>query len=395
MKQKINKGKTMQRLVYFLVFFSGSFLVENVADSTELNWAKTFDSQQVATYFDRGGLRIIVVSAGAPQNKAADAAAALEVALRKSGKTKLVMSDDSLESMASLNDKDIVGKCKSLPVDLAATVRVFPGEEEGKDNVVVVFYNLKGKVVVAMNGQANVKLPVNQNQATTGQGVTTGAAKTIEEISEESNKKQEQQKDGQGEYDQSYIWFEEMAAFQLTPMGARQVASWSIPYQGKLKKPLEGDEFYKTIGRQDLAEEYNNRKVLRWTLMVGGIGLEMAGLIVGLTSIGNKSDECESYDYSNPNKCSYYKSDYTQLWIGMGVMGAGIVSFFIGMFTPAHPISAYEGRQLADQYNKKLKQRLGLSSSRQNRLTASAAWRFTLSSFSTNSGGGLNLSTRF
>jgi len=109
-------------------------------------------------------------------------------------------------------------------------------------------------------------------------------------------------------------------------------------YQGKYHRPLEGADFYRAVGRDDLLGRYRSRQALRVTLVLGGIGVSLAGLAV-------------------------FGARHSATIPLALVFGGGVLSS-IGWYMSSDPVDGPEAREAADLHNKALKRRLGLEAPR-------------------------------
>lgn len=156
------------------------------------------------------------------------------------------------------------------------------------------------------------------------------------------------------EYEQDYIGFDDWAV-----MSHHGLYRWTEPYQGKYRKPLAGADFYRVIGREDLLQQYQENEKKRTTVQI-------VGLVVGVPvmALATRShQDCPDF-FANPSAsqaCEQSNADADGrafLLAGVGVAaGLGIVaaSFSIAL----HPVDASEARRLGDEYNARLRARLG------------------------------------
>ena len=106
---------------------------------------------------------------------------------------------------------------------------------------------------------------------------------------------------------------------------------------GRPDNTLDGKEFYLKVGRKDLADIYSRWNTVRWTGMIGGPVL--TGGVFALAALAG--------------------SGVPQLLITVLAqvgLAAGVSSWFID----PHPLGAADRYRLADIYNKRLRQQLGL-----------------------------------
>ena len=179
---------------------------------------------------------------------------------------------------------------------------------------------------------------------------------------------------------------------QYTSVSRRWVA-----YQGDIRKRLEGDEFYKIIGRPDLAKQYQRRKDGGTTAMVLGVVGMVGGSIYMLAKGFPGYESC--FDAPNMSQCERDRdareSDAKQhLAISLAITLAGSTVFSIGWYyvRNPHPISEGEAQTLGAQYNTELRKKHNLSTQAAPRRRGRSLFA---SPYLTGDGGGLALTGRF
>jgi hypothetical protein len=130
-----------------------------------------------------------------------------------------------------------------------------------------------------------------------------------------------------------------------------------------LLEPLEGPAFYEKLGRPDLVEAYRNREQLKNGLKILGGVTTAVGLVLGIAAVSSIGSDCVS---TPSNWCFGPRVSKNSQLIG-GLVGLGLVAGGTGMLVAGfvinpNPVDAVEARQLADEYNAKLKDRLGVAS---------------------------------
>ncbi|OJH36702.1 hypothetical protein BON30_32430 [Cystobacter ferrugineus] len=165
------------------------------------------------------------------------------------------------------------------------------------------------------------------------------------------------------QYEQQYIGFDELVAVH-TRTGTVMSQS-TLPYEGKFKKPLQGDAFYQKVGRTDLVEAYHGKMTFKTVLGVVGGGALVGGIIAGVAgSAANKAEDCDAFnDFSACFDRNWERADRRRAAFvtGLGISGAGIAVLAAALFINPHPVTPSEARELADGYNKQLRSDLGLS----------------------------------
>jgi hypothetical protein len=166
----------------------------------------------------------------------------------------------------------------------------------------------------------------------------------------------------QEQYDRQYIGFDDLWA---TKGAATQ--RWVEPYLGKYKVPLSAPDFYRRVGRADLADDYESRAWRSGALIVAGSAVTVGAIIAGVVVASQgQSAPC---DVASPDfgQCASASASQTRSrintasLIGVGGALAGGTLFLAGLLTGPRPVSGPEMREMADRYNQDLKAQLGVA----------------------------------
>ena len=330
-------------------------------------WDRSFSPTSLARQLDKPLNSYLVAAAGTPSSELDSATGALTTAFRTCGKAKLVMNDDALGSLTKLDDVAIVKKAAAMPVQRVAVLRLFPGGAGEVATAVVTLYDKAGQSVGAFSVRAGELLDAAApTAARASQGVSSEAALGVLQVEKTKSAASD-------EYEKKRIWIEDLT---LVNQYGQPVASLSNVYQGKYKKPLIGADFYRAVGRADLAKKFEarNRSRKRWSR--AGFSTLMAGTVLALG--------CNSV----PNLDATEETAMLVGGLGLVVAGPAIARF--GAVNP-HPVSGEEARQLVDEYNESLKASKAVSSAE----STTAASRYSVSVNAGPSGGSLAVSLRF
>jgi hypothetical protein len=312
------------------------------------DFSATFGAEAVASRLD-GKVAYLVAGGGAPTPALAAAAKAFEAGLLQSGRADLVMNGASLGPVAELDDQALVRRCEPLPVARVAVVRVFEAVGEPPRAVVAV-YDKRGTVQVAFTVQAGQPLaPGQPATAAAGHGVSPGLAQSVLQAGGGA---------AQEEYDRGYVGFDEVTG--LTHHGT--LLSFTTPYQGKYRRPLPDDEFYRVIGRDDLVAAYQSNRSKRTAIIAAGVAIGVGVPLIAYLTRSQKScpplGDPGWWDCTDSNS----SADLRAGMISVAGLATGLVVAWIGVASvQLHPVDGAEGRRLGDEYNKKLKARLGLA----------------------------------
>jgi hypothetical protein len=195
------------------------------------------------------------------------------------------------------------------------------------------------------------------------------------------------------DYDLNYIGFDDFLV--VGPhFGAQR---WTIPYEGKFKKPLDGAAFYEKLGRQDLVQSYESRSRLRTGLMIAGVAVAAGG--IAYATIGMASNHLDCGNLSSPgfSACVAHGANFdaTPLIIGgvVTLVGGGV--FLGGASINPDPVDVVQMRQLAEQYNESLRGNAMNSDPEPASGPSSPEVRLAVSPVLGGSGGGLQLEMVF
>ncbi|MRI88952.1 hypothetical protein FGE12_12415 [Aggregicoccus sp. 17bor-14] len=134
------------------------------------------------------------------------------------------------------------------------------------------------------------------------------------------------------------------------------VTHWSAPYEGKFKKPLQGKAFYERLGRKDLVAAYEQRMTAKVVMGVLGGAALVGGGVLMYQGISAEPKLC---GLDAPPSCSSSRG-MTKAVLGLGAaLGGGGLIMGARLMSP-HPVSGSQARELADDYNKRLRGELGL-----------------------------------
>lgn len=143
-----------------------------------------------------------------------------------------------------------------------------------------------------------------------------------------------------------------------------------VAYRGPDHERLEPTAFYRQLGRPDLAAAYRRRQTIKWVAAAGGAVATVAAIAVMLkdetvaVDTRNCRDQDPSCDLEAKNRAWNQEQDARDrnLTIGMGIALAGVVAFGVGAYYQRrpHPISEREARKLGADYNRRVRERLGL-----------------------------------
>ncbi len=298
------------------------------------NWSRSFDSSILAESFPARS-KLAIVAAG---EAAEPAAAALRQALEEVDKVELVIDQQALGGSADLgllDDPHITARAAGLALDGVVIVRLYRGRHGRADSAFVVVYHGADRLA-----SFSVVEGEPMSAPTVAPPPVSSAA--------------------QASYDRAHLSVSETFHFSL--FASRHDLDF---VEGSYQKPISGDAFFERVGRPDLARAYLSRQRTRKTLMAFGaivLAAGVAGMATGIT-LSAREPGCSSY--TSTHVCIAHDEPNSNALVG-GVLGgiAGIgggVGLLIGGgVMRAQPTSTGEARELADEYNGKLRHSLGL-----------------------------------
>jgi hypothetical protein len=125
-------------------------------------------------------------------------------------------------------------------------------------------------------------------------------------------------------------------------------------------KPYGASDFYKLVGRPDLAAWSEDRTRQRTWLIASGTIVAVAGVVTGIIVMGSGPDtsspQCQTHDYADYTNC-YDRASKAQM-TGAFILGAGLaaggVLFVWGMNIPEMVTTAEQTLKMATDYNQSL-----------------------------------------
>jgi hypothetical protein len=356
------------------------------------DWGAALPADAVASYFEGANLRVLVVPAGAD---AKAAAAALGDAVRKAPAVALAMPADALGDVSALDDAAIVAKAGSLPIDLVAVARVFPGKD-GTSSLVVTLYAKSGSAMSAFSAATNAPLVAKKAGGGVSGGMAGASSGVVDGVVGGNATGREAAVKA---FEERAVWMQGWAAVDSGT--GRIVSTWSVPMQGKYGEALKGAKFYEYIGKADYAATYKKRQLIRGLVGAGGVAVGIAG---GAYWGANATDPymeggCDKFydeDYfeTDASDACYARAEEKNTMtalIGGGLIGVGTITFLAPFLIDPHPVKTNERSRLVDEYNDALAKELGLASLGAER----SAPVFAAGGWATPDGGGVTLAGEF
>ncbi|HSP78764.1 MAG TPA: hypothetical protein VLQ93_09560 [Myxococcaceae bacterium] len=352
-------------LISLFLLSSGILSSAHAAETSP--WSISFHSEAVAGHLDDTPARYMLVPAGAETAELTQAEQVLANALRASGRASLVMNAQALGSVSQLDDASIARRAAVFPVDRVVVLRLFPDASGALTQAVVSLYAMKGESLGSFSAVAGTALPTRKEQE--GKQLESTEASPVAPhppappTPDSPALPATPDADPRELYALRHIGFDELVAVQA---GTQAVVSQrTVPYEGKYKKPLSGDSFYRKVGREDLVQAYGQKMNTKLLLGVVGGGAAAGGLLMATTSPIPKVEDCDffspDFDACRQRNDQRHDERFATTLTGLGISTAGIGLLTVALLLDPHPVTASEARELADKYNKQLAAELGLS----------------------------------
>jgi len=350
-------------------------------------WQTSFGAAAVASHHPGKLDAVVVVGAGAAGADRDEAAGALVTAYKDGGRARLVLDAQPLGDVSGLSDPDILARAGALAVSHVAIVRVLDSTA-GEPTAMVAVYTRKGAPVTSFIATAGTPLPAKETVEP--RGASAGISQTtVDNVTSAKETTRTEQANAKTEFDQGFIWFDD---FIVVNGYGGTVGHGAIAYQGVAKRVLDGEEFYRAVGRDDLAEGYQTRRNTKIGVAIAGGAIAIGGFVYAFNH-----DDCGDFDSPTWSECEDGNLNTTLL--GIGVSTAGMAVAGIAFLIPSHPASLSERRQLAIDHNARLRGELHLDEDYMpRRFKAEADATFSdvrIAPYAAPGGGGLVVGGRF
>lgn len=367
----------MKKQLSFLLFF---LTVVSLFASEE--WERSFSPEIVATYLPSGKEKMLLVGAGERNPKMIAMIKALAQALKGTGKAAMLMDDSPLGDISAMDDASVVKKCSRFPVTLIIVARYF------KPSAVVTLYRPTGEVLNAFSVERGELLSPYETNIVEG-----GVSQSVLDAVSAAVKKDE--KEPETFYDRELLWFWEWKD-GLSP--GPDPDTDREPRIGKYKKALTWDVFFRKVGREDLAIEFDRREKAKKGLFIGGLSLAVVGavFVVAGASVQTWKNDSRDYYRFNETTLAWEKQAEDPLgpyfWSGLAMTITGTASWITGVLLNKNPATGKEVADMARAYNRELKKRTeGSGAEEKTKEMSAEGIDLMIDPFALPSGGGINL----
>jgi hypothetical protein len=316
-------------------------------------WEATFDAPAIQSYLPAGELQIMVLGVGPASPGLRAPTDAFTAALRASGRVATVLDDASVGELGAVDDVTALARVRSLPVTHVAIVRLLGGEPPKA--LISIYAKGGGEPIASFIATAGVAPApgVRPSENTAGGGVSRAAVDKVDHLTEEA---QADTRAAKERYHREYVGYD---GFDIEIHAGNGWATANVRtrfYLGDAKDPVEGAEFYRAVGRDDLASSYETRENTRIGFMVGGVVVGLAALIPV-----SQWEDCDVFgpDWDACNS----RNDHRMIW-GTVLLGTGTLAFTVARLVDPEPVDDETRRGLADEHNASLRSTLHLDASR-------------------------------
>ena len=329
------------------------------------DWATSFPESAATAHANAQGKAVVVL---AVDKAARPAAAALRAALQGEGAARTVRNGKTIGSLKGLDDPAILVRAKALGAERYLIVRVFDDLEL---EAVVSVYDASGATIGGFSARPGEAIAAPRERLS---GHDEALAASIVGVGEEFEENAEA-------FDKRRVVFDE----SLVVVSNGSTATVSRRFHPRVGdgSPLAGADFYAYVGRDDLAQQYKQRRGTRVGLGIGAVLGTVTGLGVMLgyglgKGLAIASRSCDG-EYGSPMRdmCDADNDAESKrvIKIGMGVGGGlllgGIVLSVVAARIDPHPVNGPEALGLAEGFNDSLRRELGLP--KRNKRTARAS----------------------
>lgn len=318
----------------------------------DVDWSRSFTPERMTAYVEPGASRFVVIPAAA-NPIAGRVALVVQQSLLATGKAQQVLDGEALNLAGEGSDQAMVLRAAQLPIDRVVVVRSL---SVPSTQVIVNIYDRQGLRLVALQASPNeIAIPFREMMFD-NEIDNIKASRTLTALDLAKT-----------EYADRHLGF-----FGVGPAEGR-VQSTNLrllnAYEGEKHRPLAPPDLYLRFGRPELIVAYEKRRKDALLLIYVGSGLFGVGVLgLGLMFGGYAVDKNDymNLNLSNPTLgktgAQMREAGGALLAIG-GILGAVSFGFGYAWYRERQPIPSDEVLRLANEYNRALKRRLGLSAS--------------------------------
>jgi len=135
--------------------------------------------------------------------------------------------------------------------------------------------------------------------------------------------------------------------------------NWTA-YRGATDQELEPAEFYRLVGHNELANEYEHRRKVAIGGIVAGAALMLGGTVYLFANLG---DNCQTSDPNFETCIDNHSNTLNDVALATTVLAlVGGAAVFVGAYyyRHPHPVSENDAKNMAEEFNNGLRQNLGL-----------------------------------
>jgi hypothetical protein len=246
-----------------------------------------------------GGVQRVAIVAPAGDEASVSAARAVQLACAKSGRLHLVLGQGAISHPEALDDAALGLKAGELRVEAAIVLRA----------------RVAGSTVLSLSVVSSEGRTLRTVVFEPGRPLTTNVDAEV-------------------------------------PVAAAAPAGEQLRWQGRSFAAGPGQlylgaDFYRALGRGDLAGRYQHVQIIRGTLVGAGFAATLAGVLVGYFGFTNAP--CLALSTTNVGFCGVRDRSVGVVGVAIGVVG--VAAMLVGAFLDPHPISDLEQVRLVSAHN--------------------------------------------
>ncbi|MCC6624149.1 MAG: hypothetical protein IT385_23060 [Deltaproteobacteria bacterium] len=302
------------------------------------DWSRTFAGPGLTAQAMPGEVTVALVAAGPPSDALTAARTALARAMVGAGRWQVI--DGDAKAGGDLDDASIVARLRGVKADVVWILRVYPGAPGRPSDAVVSVFAPDGTLRRAFAASEGAELPVASGGS--GGGVSSGTLQAVRSVDGE---RATPVSEAEAAYLKERVHERQTAAMIVTQHGAAYVAAGpKLLFEGD-RMIEDGPDFYRTVGRVDLAEQYESTASTKGTLNAIGWPTFFVGGLLPLAGIGGYDD---GYDWTIGG-------------IGIGIASVGLVMTLVAASMDPDPLTPSGKRQLIESHNGTLRNKYGLT----------------------------------
>ncbi len=333
-------------------------------------WNKTFVPEIMQTYFDNENIRTVIIPAGNEDPALKEAALSLSENLKRCKAVALIIKENLSKEILKLDDAAIINKVEKSLISHVFIIRYF------SPIIVVTMYDKAGEAVFGFTAQKGIPITPRVNGVNHDTGVSARISDKVYSVIDVN----ERDKSPEEIYEEEYIGFTDKALLNKN----KEPANAFLPFKGKNRILVSWETFYKKMNREDILTTTLKRKEAKFWLVVIGLPL---GIISGLVAI-------PSLIVSASPEVSWTDGIGITTITTTTITALSTAAWITGLSMRANPSTVGDAVDMANNYNMKLRQKLGLPEKKEESNDATPM-DWTILPYAGPTGGGIVLQVNF